>query len=99
MVQGPASITVTGTTLPWASKIWVIPNFFPMIPVVMVCTLSSHPANTRSVSSSELDLHFHPGRKVEFHKRIDRRGGRLGGGAHAVVAARSASSPVRVVRR
>src|SRR4030067_919219 len=57
-VRGPASITVTGATFPWASKIWVIPNFFPMIPVVKVCTLSSHPAKHRAGSSYELDLHF-----------------------------------------
>src|SRR3989304_3719570 len=85
MVQGPASITVTGTTLPWASKIWGIPNFFPMIPVVMICTLLPHPANPRSFSSAEVCPPFHPGRKVEFHERIDRRGGRLVDVQHALV--------------
>src|SRR4030067_983735 len=56
-----------------------------MIPVVMICTSSSNPANTRSVSSSELELHFARGRKVEFHARIDRRGGRLVDVQHALV--------------
>src|SRR4030067_287497 len=90
-VQGPASITVTGTTFPCASKTWVIPNFFPTIPVVMVCTLwrgtllvlSSRKQevspHVRSVppheSSLQLDLHFHPGRKGEFHERVAGRGG------------------------
>src|SRR5512145_1244510 len=71
-VHGPASITVTGTTFPSASNTWVIPNFLPIIPVVIVRTLSflSFGAGSRP---SELDFDLDPGRQIELHQGVDRR--------------------------
>src|SRR5512139_2316387 len=74
-VHGPASITVTGMTFPSVSNTWVIPSFFPNIPVVMARTRF----RSRSLSSYrlQLDLDFHSRRQVELHQRVDRRTGRL----------------------
>src|SRR5690606_10351987 len=52
-------MTVTGTTAPVSSKIWVIPSLRPMIPAI---------ARTRLI---HLDLDVHAGRKVQLRQGVD----------------------------
>src|SRR5688572_30697981 len=54
---GGASTTVTGICCPASLKIWVIPSFLPMIPIM---------------SSLDLDLDVHPGGQIELRQRIHR---------------------------
>src|SRR5688500_12696544 len=63
--QGPAWITVTGTTVPSSRKSWVMPTFLPMIAATARPPL-------------DLDLDVDPGReRVQALERIDRLRGRL----------------------
>src|SRR5213596_1195065 len=68
--QGPAWITVTGTTRLFSSQVWVMPSLVPSRPRVFLEVLigCSRP--------SELDLDVDTGRQVEPHQRVDglRRG-------------------------
>src|SRR5690606_36462773 len=52
-------MTVTGTTAPVSSKIWVIPSLRPMIPAI---------ARTRLI---HLDLDVHSGREVQLRQGVD----------------------------
>src|SRR5687768_17290707 len=51
-------MTVTGTTAPDSSKIWVIPSLRPMIPDI-------------SSPLVHLDLDVHPGRQIQLGEGVD----------------------------
>src|SRR5256885_12494299 len=54
--HGPASITVTGTCVPAASKTRVIPSFLPISPFM---------------SLLDFDFDVHAGRQIELGQRVD----------------------------
>src|SRR5690606_14595166 len=70
--HGPACTTVTGTTAPDSSKIWVMPSFFPMIPAI-------------APPSVDLDLHVDTGRKIQLGQRVDRLRARVENIDHPLV--------------
>src|SRR5437762_4728892 len=75
--HGPASITVTGTCVPSALKIRVIPNFRPIKPFIMTlspCVFGRGAACCAPTSRFLLDLnlHVHTGRQIELRQRIHR---------------------------
>src|SRR6266545_5027460 len=55
--HGPASITVTGTCVPAASKTRVIPSFLPISPFM---------------SLLDFDFHVDAGGQIQFGQRVDR---------------------------
>src|ERR1044071_4307227 len=59
-VQGPAWMTVTGTSWPPFTKIWVMPSFLPMRPSAIVS------------SSLQLDLDVHAGSEIELAECVER---------------------------
>src|SRR3989449_940636 len=61
--QGPASITVTGTAAPSASKTRVMPSFLPISPVM--------------VPLFNFYLHIDAGGEIQLRQRIDRLGARV----------------------
>src|SRR4051812_14042909 len=64
--HGPASMTVTGTSLPPSSQTWVMPSLRPSTARVV-------PLNPVVIAvASELDLDVHVRRQVEPHERVDR---------------------------
>src|SRR5215470_4365426 len=90
IVHGPAWTTVTGTWLPSAPKIWVMPTLRPMSASFRAIRIlggglrpPSEPpprdcagkAGART-RPSQLDLHIDTSREIEFHERVDglRRG-------------------------
>src|SRR5690606_20526986 len=70
--HGPACTTVTGTTAPDSSKIWVMPSFFPMIPAM-------------TPPSVDLDLHVATRRKIQLGQRVDRLRARVENVDHTLV--------------
>src|SRR5512139_2114202 len=64
--QGPASMTVTGVTVPSSAKTWVMPTFLPIKPFVMTASLLRRP--------ERLDLDVDARREVQLHERVHRLG-------------------------
>src|SRR5512134_3568262 len=67
--HGPASMTVTGVTVPSSEKTWVIPIFLPISPWIISASLLRRP--------ERLDLDVHPRGEIELHQRIHRLRRRL----------------------
>src|ERR1700722_18570406 len=67
---GGASTTVHGICCPSALKIWVIPTFLPMIPIMGLL---------------DLDLDVDTGRQIQLGERVDRLGARIEDVDHALV--------------
>src|SRR5687767_3756930 len=61
--QGPACITVTGTTRPFSSNTWVIPILRPRSPLAIRVDPEA--------DISEFDFDLDAGRNVEPHQRVD----------------------------
>src|SRR2546421_8428864 len=84
-------MTVTGVTVPSSAKICVIPNFLPMIPLIIIfvrcrthesyMTYGTHksykPFANILALAKRLDLNINAGRQIQFHQRIYCFGGRI----------------------
>src|ERR1043165_134411 len=84
---GSASMTVTGICCPCSLKIWVMPSFLPMMPIISENPLLSHclhwqldygsdrsreSATARLFKSLDLDLDVHASRKIQLGQRVHR---------------------------
>src|SRR6202030_4404765 len=71
--QGPARMTVTGTSAPSSANTWVIPTFLPMIPSIAISNSPWNPfrGSCAALLSERLDLHVHTRGELEFHERVD----------------------------
>src|SRR5262245_32937352 len=72
-MQGPAWRTVAGSSVPSSRNSWVIPTFFPMIPV----TIFLYPGLLAVFLAERLDLDVDAGRQIQLHQRINRLRRRL----------------------
>src|SRR3954469_18321826 len=78
---GSASMTVTGICCPCSLKIWVMPSFLPIIPIISKSSAESLPESAvglwrsslervgdrpRKLLLLDLDLDVHAGRKIQL---------------------------------
>src|SRR5580698_2506108 len=74
---GDASTTVTGISCPCSLKNWVMPTFFPMIPIIAIGPVSTGPYLFGIAALLDLDLDVHTSRQIQLRERIDCLGARI----------------------